>query len=491
MPKSPVDAVHRRASGPARACVQVPAGWRSLVRGPGSWAVPVIPLVPLLVALLMLVALAGRPARAAEAEPRVALVIGNAAYADAALRNPVNDARAMATTLRALGFTVLAHENLGRRALEQAILGFGRRIAEGGVGLVYYAGHGMQVRGRNYLVPVDARISDEASVRVASVDIDLVLEQISSARNRVNVIVLDACRNNPFERKLRGTAQGLAAIDAARGTLVAYATSPGSVAADGEGEHGLYTEELLRALQVPGLKIEEVFKRVRAAVAQRSKGAQTPWESSSLTGDLVINVQVQAPAAPTADRDALFWSSIKDSRDAAPYQAYLNQFPQGTFAELARQRIAAAGGGSVGGPARTPGGGPVAEAGTAAPSPASSVGSMTRFDGRWAVRMVCEGSGPRVQGYTRELVMEVIQGLVRAEQGTEGKVGYLLMQGRIRPDGQANLRVRGITGEARFSLDNVPAGTPYGFAAVAQFDDRQGSGRRTEQRICALQFTRQ
>jgi hypothetical protein len=253
----------------------------------------------LLVAVILLV-VAGYAAGQGRAEPRLALVIGNGAYREAPLRNPVRDARAMAQALRDVGFTVIAHENVSKRTLETAVLEFGRRLTGGGVGLFYYAGHGLQVRGRNLLVPVDAEIDFEAAARVQAVDVDLVLEQMAEAKNRVNVVILDACRNNPFERRLRGAAaRGLAPIDAARGTLIAYATAPGSVAADGEGANGLYTEELLKAMRVPGLPVEEVFKRVRVGVTERSQGAQTPWESSSLTGDLVINVsvnvQVQAP----------------------------------------------------------------------------------------------------------------------------------------------------------------------------------------------------
>ena len=236
-------------------------------------------------------------AQATREEPRLALVIGNSAYPESPLRNPVNDVRAMAKRFRELGFTVLAHENATKKTMEAAIIEFGRRLAEGGVGAFYYAGHGLQVRGRNYLVPVDAEIDDEASTRVAAVDVELVLEQMAEAKNRVNIVILDACRNNPFERRMRGASRGLAAVDAARGTLVAYATAPGSVAADGDGANGLYTEELLQALREPGLKVEEVFKRVRVNVARRSKGAQTPWESSSLTGDLVVNVTVNVTTA--------------------------------------------------------------------------------------------------------------------------------------------------------------------------------------------------
>src|SRR5882724_2465155 len=284
-------------------------------------------------------------AQSARPEQRIALVIGNSAYPEAPLRNPVNDVRAMAQALRELGFTVLAHENANKRTMETAIIEFGRRLAEGGVGFFYYAGHGLQVRGRNYLVPIDAEIESEAITRIAAVDVDLLLEQLAEAKNRVNIVILDACRNNPFERRLRGASRGLAAVDAARGTLVAYATAPGSVAADGDGKNGLYTEELLEALREPGLKIEEVFKRVRINVARRSKGAQTPCESSSLTGDLVVNVTVNvttvaATLPTTADRESLFWASIKDGTDPAGFESYLKQYPDGVFAPLARQRLA-------------------------------------------------------------------------------------------------------------------------------------------------------
>ena len=428
-------------------------------------------------AALWIVAVPAAAATSPASEPRVALVIGNAAYPDAALRNAVNDARGMTRALRQLGFTVLAHENVGKRAMEQAVLDFGRRIADGGVGLIYFAGHGLQVRGRNYLVPVDARIADESATRVAAVDVDLLLEQIASARNRVNVIILDACRNNPFERRMRGTSLGLAAVDAARGTLVAYATAPGSVAADGDGEHGLYTEELLRALQVPGLKIEEVFKRVRTAVAQRSKGAQTPWESSSLTGDLVVNltVQVTAPAgAAASDRDALFWSSIKDSREPAAFQAYLKQFPDGTFADLARQRLASLA------PAATP----------ALPAASSGGGKTAKFDGLWVVTVVCSDLPSGVLGYTLEVQAEVRDGVMQGPTGTPGASGLQSITGPIRPDGTALLQVRGVTGDPRFNVGRVQRGSPYAYRVNARFDERQGHGTRLELRPCELSFLR-
>jgi len=426
---------------------------------------------------------------AAPAEPRVALVIGNAAYPGDPLRNPVNDAREMARTLRGLGFTVLLHENVGKRAMEDAMLEFGRRIAEGGVGLFFYAGHGMQVRGRNYLVPVDARIQEEAATRVAAVDVDLLLEQLSAARNRVNIVILDACRNNPFEQKLRGGSQGLAAVDAARGTLVAYATSPGSVAIDGQGQHGLYTEELLKALRQPGLKIEEVFKRVRIQVTQRSKGSQTPWESSSLTGDLVVNIQVNLPAEPTvpatADRDALFWASIKDSKAAGDYEAYLRQFPNGTFAELAQQRIK---GLAAAGPALPAA--PSLPTGPAATELAAPAAQRSRFDGLWDITVVCADTRDGAQGYTLTLVGEVRDGQLLAQLGTPGRDGSLHLAGGLAADGSALLLARGRTADPRFAVERMQRGTPYQYRVEARFDERAGVGKRLDLRPCDLRFAR-
>lgn len=240
------------------------------------------------------------PLAAAEMEHRVALVIGNGSYPVTPLDNAVNDSRAMAGALKELGFDVTALENSSKKPMERAIVAFGDKLKQPNtVGLFYYAGHGMQVKGQNYIIPVDAAIEHEADVRIETVAIDLVTDQMADAANRLNILILDACRDNPFERKLRGGGgHGLAAIDAARGTLIAYATAPGSTAADGVGGHGLYTDELLKALHLPGLKAEEVFKRVRVAVAERSRGAQTPWESSSLTGEFVFKPLPQVAMTP-------------------------------------------------------------------------------------------------------------------------------------------------------------------------------------------------
>lgn len=224
-----------------------------------------------------------------KSEKRVALVIGNSAYQSSPLANPVNDARAMAIKLRALGFEVLAFENLAHKELNRAVTKFGEALAGGGVSLLFYAGHGMQVKGHNYLIPVDAEIRSEAAVRNETVDVDQILEQMEGAKTTLNIVILDACRNNPFERRFRGSNGGLASMDAPKGTLIAYATGPGRVASDGGGSNGLYTSEILKVIEEPGLRIEDVFKRVRLNVARVTNDEQLPWETSSMVEDFYFN----------------------------------------------------------------------------------------------------------------------------------------------------------------------------------------------------------
>jgi uncharacterized caspase-like protein len=168
--------------------------------------------------------------------------------------------------------------------MQRAISKFGESLSKDSVALFYYAGHGMQVRGKNYLIPIDAQISSENSVRLESVDVDGLLDQLNVSD--LNLVILDACRNNPFERKFRALGgAGLAQMDAPKGTMIAYATAPGKTASDGEGRNGQFTAELLRQMQIPGLTIEQVFKNVRREVTKVTRDNQTPWESSSLTGD--------------------------------------------------------------------------------------------------------------------------------------------------------------------------------------------------------------
>lgn len=304
------------------------------------------------------------------AEPqRVALVIGNSAYANAPLKNPVNDARDIAQALRELGFEVIYRENANQNDMKRAIRAFGERTRTGGTRLFYYAGHGLQVSGENYLIPVGSDFSNEQEVEYEAVNLGLVLSQMEEVRNSINIVVLDACRNNPFVKNTRSASRGLASVNAPTGTLIAYATSPGSVASDGTASNGIYTQELLRYMRMPGVTVEEIFKRTRISVRDKTQGKQTPWESSSLTGDFYfmrgnntpqpIREESGRPAIDSSAIELSFWDSIKSSTDPEDFKEYLDRFPNGTFSALAKRKLSSlqrtpreAGAGQVGVPAQ-------------------------------------------------------------------------------------------------------------------------------------------
>jgi Flp pilus assembly protein TadD len=281
-------------------------------------------------------------------------VIGNGTYASApALKNPPNDARDMAATLTALGFEVSSGINVSQRDMKRLIREFGQKLKGGGSGLFYYAGHGVQAKGRNYLIPIDAEIQSEAEVEDSGVDVGLVLNYMDEAQNGLNIVILDACRNNPFGRSFRSAAEGLAQVDAPTGTLIAYATAPGRVASDGTGQNGLYTSELLKQMRVPSVSVTDMFMRVRAEVMKQTGNKQVPWESSSLVGAFYFGGNsttsntlsgsdknsTPPPVNPTTI-ELSFWDSIKNSTSAEDFNAYLRKYPNGEFAELARIRAA-------------------------------------------------------------------------------------------------------------------------------------------------------
>ena len=301
------------------------------------------------IAALLVLAPAG-----AQAEKRVALVIGNSAYRNApALPNPRNDAAAIADALQKLGFSVQSGFDLDRAATEQMLRTFGDTLGDADVALFYYAGHGLQVDTKNYIVPVDARLASENDLPFEAVDLTLVLS-LMERRPRINLVLLDACRDNPLAQNLarsmgasRSTAvsRGLAIAESGIGTLLVYATQPGNVALDGNGAHSPFTQGLLDYIATPDIEVRQMLTRVRAEVLQATGGKQVPWDHSSLTGDFFFvprGAAVEAqPQAPAADRELAFWESVKDSRAPADFQAYLDQYPGGTFAALARNRLAA------------------------------------------------------------------------------------------------------------------------------------------------------
>jgi hypothetical protein len=222
-------------------------------------------------------------------EKRLALVIGNSSYPNASrLENPVNDAKDMAATLTELGFEVMLFTDLDKRKLRKAIEDFGFRLKGFQVGLFFYAGHGIAINGYNYLVPIDAAPQSASDIEFDCEPADRVVSKMEEAHT-TNIIVLDACRNNPFERSFAGRSGddgGLTQMKAPAGTIISYATAPGKTAADGTGRNGLYTAALLKTLKVPNMPVEKAFKQVRSEVMRISNGRQQPWESSSLIDDI-------------------------------------------------------------------------------------------------------------------------------------------------------------------------------------------------------------
>jgi hypothetical protein len=294
-------------------------------------------IIPRIAILLLTFGLASLSHAANESQYRVALVIGNGAYKDAPLKNPVNDASDFAKKLKRYGFKVQKLINADARSMEKAIAKFGKRLRkENSVGLFYFAGHGLQVNGSNYLLPIGASIESEADIRFEAVNAARVLAQMEQAGNGLNMLVLDACRNNPYARSWRTSNRGLARMEAPSGSLILYATSPGDVAADGSGRNGLFTEKLMNAIDIKGLKIEDVFKQTAIAVSRASGKRQVPYFEGVILGDFYFSLDYKGT---TEQAEIVFWNSVDQQSDPLGYEAYLKKWPEGQFAVLARQRI--------------------------------------------------------------------------------------------------------------------------------------------------------
>jgi carboxyl-terminal processing protease len=283
------------------------------------------------------------------AEPRVALVIGNSNYGGdlGQLPNPANDARLMAKTLRDIGFTVVEAEDADQTQMKRAIQDFSAQLAAvggGATGLFFYAGHGLQVGGTNYLIPIHAKIAREGDVELEAVSVDLVMKQMAFADSAVNIVILDACRNNPLSRGFRAVTRGLADPSVRpMGSFIAYSTAPGDVAEDGKGANSPYTTALATAITRPGAGINDVFQEVRGKVLTATNQKQVPWDSSSLTAPFYfVPAAVTSPPGTAVDPQAMdlaFWNAVKDSKSPEDYQAYLDKFPDGVFASLAKLRL--------------------------------------------------------------------------------------------------------------------------------------------------------
>jgi formylglycine-generating enzyme required for sulfatase activity len=281
-------------------------------------------------------------------EDRVALVIGNSNYQAASLRNPVNDAHDIAVRLRELGFDVLERKNLTTRQISGVLYDFKNRLTPGAVALVFYAGHGLQIKGENYFPAVDADITSEDDVPNQSLSLKQILATLDSAKTRLNLLFLDACRNNPYASNVRSTIKGLARVSAPSGTLISYATKPGSVAADGDERNGLYTSKLLVKMQ-GNLPIELALKQVVAEVRKDSSGKQEPWMEGSIDGEFCFSgcsntnpPAISVPVLPTRTAEQIedeYWGSIQDSHDVYSFEQYRQLYPKGRYLNIANLKI--------------------------------------------------------------------------------------------------------------------------------------------------------
>ncbi|HEX7335008.1 MAG TPA: caspase family protein [Pyrinomonadaceae bacterium] len=291
-----------------------------------------------------------QPVTAGKNERRTALVIGNGVYTNIPpLKNPSNDAVLVATTLRELSFDVSVATNKSQREMKQLIRGFGQQLrANGGVGLFYFAGHGVQLNGRNFLIPVDADIQNEADLEDVGIDVNYVLNRMAVSQTTLNIVILDACRNNPFVRSFRSTQVGLAGVKAPTGTLIAYATAPDSVAFDGDSTNSPYTEELTKQLRVPGVVLETTFRLVTERVSERTGGRQEPWTADNHKGEFYFKSTTNSSTSLKTNEPAKidpvavereYWEAIRSSSDVQDYKSYLQTYPDGAYAAIARTKI--------------------------------------------------------------------------------------------------------------------------------------------------------
>ena len=276
------------------------------------------------------------PTIADSAAKKVALVIGNKDYKDAPLRNPVNDAQDISNVLQGLGFVSQTKTDVNHRQMDEAVKEFIQKIQNGDVALFYFSGHGTQVKGENYLLPVGGSIESESDVYYDAVSVGRILAKLEESRNKINIVILDACRNNPF-KGFRSTSKGLSPMDAPVGTFIAYATAPGSVAADGTDRNSPYAKHLMQGLKLKGVPIEKVFKQVLREVRKETEGNQVPWIASSLQDDFYFNPSYEA-SLPVTEPPRM--TSSPGSQPSPDYKEQLEREKRESEQEIARLREA-------------------------------------------------------------------------------------------------------------------------------------------------------
>jgi len=414
------------------------------------------------------------------ADNRVALVIGNGAYARVPhLPNPVHDAEDVAAALKRSGFEIIVATDLDKAGMDEAMIKFARAARAADVAMFYYTGHALQFGGINYLVPVDAQLNDEADLR-RMVRVDDVIADMQPAKN-LRILVLDSCRDNPLAEQLKrsiGTARsagirrGLAKIDSPEGMIIAYATQRGRTADDGDGRNSPYTTAFLKNVETKE-EIGTIFRRISADVYQTTHQAQLPELSLSLIGEFYLNGKLQitatpapppAPVDPCADASD-HWKSAEAINTKAAYDDHLARFPTCSFASLARTRIAAL-------------------------SIPDSAKDRRRFDGIWLGKLVCEPTPSGLPGWRYELNGRVTEGAFHAEIGRVGKPGSQTFDGTIETDGTADIFQKGLSGDPQRDPFHRPPGTEYNNRYLTKFDGSRGSGTRSDRASCNVNFTK-
>ena len=408
---------------------------------------------------------------------RIALVIGNGNYQQPALPklpNPPHDAEDIAIALRGFGFEVIERRNLTLEAMNQAIAEFGSKIGGSEAALFYYAGHGIQVKNQNYLIPVNATIESEASVPYQGINLNQILDEMDNGKSGANIVILDACRNNPITGKFRsGQSRGLAMPgNLPKGTVIIYATDPGNIAADGNGRNGLFTEGLLTAFKGKDLSLDGVLTVASAKVEHASAQMQTPYVNGPKTLQKNFHFRVTVDSG-RGEIEKTFWLSIEHSTDTTDFEAYLQKYPQGSYALLAENRLKKL------------------KSDQPAPTAPLSSTSSSDFDGKWAITLICESIRNKeilIKGYTYRFFVDVEDGRLSGRRGEVGQAESLALTGFIQADGTVEITANGLTGNPDYSVGHVQASTLYSYHMRGTFTKASGRATRIELRPCEATF---
>lgn len=419
----------------------------------------------------------------ASADTRVALVIGNGAYVSTAqLPNPSHDAEDVAASLRRSGFEVIQGVDLRQADMQDLTIRFARAASRADVAVFYYSGHAMQYNGVNYLMPVDATLTDEADLK-RFVRVDDIVNDLQQAKN-LRILVLDSCRDNPLADMLKRSAtraasvgRGLSKVEAPRGTIVSFSTQSGQVAADGTGRNSPYTTAFLKHIEEPH-EIGDVFRDISSDVYDASGKTQLPELSLSIIGKFYLNGPVSVTIAPAAPQGAprpdpcasaeAHWKAADTIGTVSAFEDHLARFSSCSFASLAKARIDG-----------------LKQKVALAPA----TGESRMFDGKWDVTVNCASSG-KALGYTRTLSATIAGGVFHAEDRDPRTNSTLAIDGQVSADGKTTLSARGLTGPSAYTVNNSAPGSPYGYTIDAQFERSRGSGKRNELRPCSFTFVK-